>query len=322
MRKVNFKKNLNKSYQKVQKSISHPIAIHLDKKNFLSTSLYHPKCINFTYFIRQEADVLMSHGVADKNYLSMKDTDGRMINKFEHIFVPGPWLKKKLLSLDGVKLSPEQIHVVGWPRLDVLLAQRKLYLKKSNVTEKKMNVLWAPTHDYRKRGAEKESTSSYPKFEEYTVEMSQKYHYTVALHPRNRKSKAATESSLSEADFVVSDFGTMVYEAWALGIPVIFPRWILKDRVIKYVKGSAEAYIFENNIGLHADSIEDVHRFISEGKPVGEDVKEFMQEYLPSEYLGQSGRLIAEKLSDINIKRSNVRIINFYLKLIKSKLGM
>lgn len=322
MNKINFKNSLNRSYKKVQKSISNPITMHLDKKKHLSTPLYHPRCINFTYFIREEADVLMSHGVADKNYLSMKDIDGRMINKFEHIFVPGPWLKRKILNQGGVKLSPEQIHVVGWPRLDALLIQRNLYLETLKAAKKQINVLWAPTHDYRKRGEENESTSTYPKFSEYTDDMSEKYSYTVALHPRNRKSKAATESSLAEADFVISDFGTMVYEAWALGIPVIFPRWILKDRVIKYVKGSAEAYIFENNIGLHADSIDEVHRIISEGKPVGNDVKEFMEDYLPSKHLGQSGQLIAEKLTTIKVKHSNIKVVKFYFKLIKSKLGM
>ncbi|MCK6263243.1 hypothetical protein KP803_08130 [Vibrio sp. ZSDE26] len=311
MNKINFKKRRNAAYKQVQSNINESIINHLDCREYSNKPIYHPRLINITYFIRQEADVLMSHGVADKNYLSMRDSEGRMINKFQHVLVPGPWLKNRLMALPGLTLKEDQIHVVGWPRLDPLCKVRKKYLEQKGESSQP-NVLWAPTHDHRKRGKSKESTSSYPRFGEHSEEMNSLYNYTIALHPRNRTSKEPTTVSLAESDFVISDFGTMVYEAWALGIPVIFPRWILKDRVIKYVKGSAEAYIFENNIGLHAESIEDVHRIISENKPLGDDVKLFMEQYLPSEYLGNSGMIIAEKLRTLPIQRSYKRIFGYY----------
>lgn len=319
MNKINFKKRRNAAYKKVQDNINETIMSHLNINVYCNKPIYHPKLVNITYFIRQDADILMSHGVADKNYLSMNDSDGRMINRFQHVFVPGPWLKNRLLALPGVELTEDKIHVVGWPRLDPLYITRQSYLARKQ-EHALPNVLWAPTHDHRKRGKSKESTSSYPCFEDYSGEMNSRYNYKIALHPRNRASKEPTTVSLAESDFVISDFGTMVYEAWALGIPVIFPRWILKDRIIKYVKGSAEAYIFENNIGLHANSIDDVHRFIEENQPVGEDVKLFMEEYLPSEYMGKSGALIAQKLRTLPIEKSYRRIFSYYLNYAKLRL--
>ena len=54
------------------------------------------------------------------------------------------------------------------------------------------------------------------------------FDFEVSLHPRNRKDKRPTTYGILDCDYVISDFGTMVYEAWALGKPVIFPA--LADR--------------------------------------------------------------------------------------------
>ena len=68
----------------------------------------------------------MSHGVADKNYFLRKDDDGEHIsNRLSHLFVPGEWLKRRLLAAKKLDVGPERIHVVGWPRLDVLLAAQQ-----------------------------------------------------------------------------------------------------------------------------------------------------------------------------------------------------
>ena len=101
---------------------------------------------------------------------------------------------------------------------------------------------------------------------------------------------------LLKADVVISDFGTMVYEAWALGKPVIFPRWILKDRIIKYLNGSAEAYIFKNRIGYHPDSYEEMLKIINSGPVVDRKVHDFMDEYLDNYRGGNSAKKIADTL--------------------------
>jgi hypothetical protein len=229
-----------------------------------------PGDLTMSFFIRQEADVLMSHGVADKSYYWMKnpETNERYVNNLEHLLVPGEWLKNRLIKSKHITLKPEQIHVVGWPRLDALLQKQAEY-NKGDVpfSERRPRVLWAPTHDKRKRGPNQETSSTYPDFEKHIPELEEVADVKVSLHPRNRKTKKPTGDELLWADYVISDFGTMVYEAWALGKAVIFPRWILRDTVEEYLKHSAEAHIHKNKIGLHPYSMEELMQIIKAGDP-------------------------------------------------------
>src|SRR5690554_3595237 len=109
-------------------------------------------------------DVLMSHGLADENYLLMIGTDGRrLINSYEHVFVAGQWFKDRLLLTRWhptlkrrVRLSRSQIHLVGWPRLDPLLQGQPECRAGGPI-----RVLWAPSHNFSN------DFSSYPAFEEY-----------------------------------------------------------------------------------------------------------------------------------------------------------
>ena len=39
--------------------------------------------------------------------------------------MPGEWLKRRLLGRKGLEVGAERIHVVGWPRLDILLAAQQ-----------------------------------------------------------------------------------------------------------------------------------------------------------------------------------------------------
>lgn len=261
--------------------------------------------VNLSFFIQQRSDVLMSHGVADKNYLFMRDADSgkRLLNDFADVLVPGEWLKARLLNAKTITLTEEQIHVVGWPRMDYLLKLKDENSRDRNSTRGKAvsgkRVLWAPTHNYRKRGEEQESTSSYPAFKKHSRAMTERYDFKVSVHPRNRWRKKPTGELLVKSDVVISDFGTLVYEAWSLGIPVVFPRWILKDRIIEYTPNSAEAYIFENDIGLHAHSFEELCEMADAAIGISSDVSKFMDEYLPGRFLGCSGSTIANLLGTL-----------------------
>jgi len=54
-----------------------------------------------------------------------------------------------------LKFRPDQIHTVGWPRLDTLRE-----VPRSLPRNSRPRILWAPTHDYVKRGDEQLSTST------------------------------------------------------------------------------------------------------------------------------------------------------------------
>ena len=201
------------SYQAVQDQMLDLIDAQLPEPH-PTRGDYVEGAVNFCLFIRPQAEVVMSHGVADKNYLWSSDGQGkRLANQRQHLLVPGQWLRRRLLESPAITLEPERIHVVGWPRLDLLIEQvparpRRLF------GDPKPRVLWAPTHNRRKRGETGRSTSSFPAFENYLRALSRFAWVDVSVHPRNRTDHTPTGASMPRADIVVADFGTTVYEAW------------------------------------------------------------------------------------------------------------
>ncbi|WP_184747003.1 hypothetical protein [Spirochaeta isovalerica] len=298
---INFTRALSKDYELVQRNIYGLITRNLSQDQYTySRNTPRKGKINMTLFIREPGDVIMSHGVADKNYFLMRHKNGSMLaNSFKHIFVPGPWMKRKLLEKNDLNFSEENIHIVGWPRIEFLNE-----LKRKIWSDESVRILWAPTHDGRRRGADKVSTSTYPGFLEDAEKLKKNYSFEESLHPHNKLIKTVTGQQLVDCDVVISDFGTMVYEAWALNKPVIFPRWILKDYIQEFLPGSAEAFIMENRIGFHPDSYDEMVDMINSGLKLTDDVNEFMEDYLPSELYSSSGKKIAETLLRLAEKTS------------------
>src|SRR5690606_34497442 len=111
--------------------------------------------------------------------------------RLSHVFVPGEWLKRRLVASKRLSLTADRVHAVGWPRLDTLLklqAQSPL----PPAAGRRKRILWAPTHDYARRGDAHVSLSSYPEFEEYIPVLEKHFDVQVSLHPRNRRDKVPT----------------------------------------------------------------------------------------------------------------------------------
>ncbi|HEX8233197.1 MAG TPA: hypothetical protein VF559_07630 [Caulobacteraceae bacterium] len=296
---LNILHSPSKNYALVGQQLTGIIKRHLPPGSYTETvGERRPKATNFSLFIARDPDVLMSHGAADKNYLYKKDEGGqRIINGMRHVLTPGPWLRERLLNSKSIKLSPSQIHSVGWPRLDDLLP---LQQARPAEPRERPKVLWAPTHDYARRGVDELSTSSYPEFEQYLPRLREHFDVAVSLHPRNRSAKSPTVDQLIEADYVISDFGTMVYEAWALGKPVLFPTWIIGERIVEHLKTAAEAAIFRDRIGLHPNSIDEAIEMLRARPTLDSRTIAFRDEYLDPAYLGTSGRRVAELLLELS----------------------
>lgn len=298
---INFVLSKSSNYGLVQQTLLTSIATHLDRRQWTaSIETAREGCLNFSLFVRQPAHVVMSLGVADKNYFTEVGDDGDELyaNRLRAIFVPGPWLKHKLAGHPDLRLGHDQIHSVGWPRLDLL---RQLAMSRpSSGTLTRKRILWAPTHDFQKRGPEQQSTSSFPAFAQHLPELERHFDVTVSVHPRNRRDKRPTDLALVDADVVISDFGTLVYEAWALGKPVIFPRWILGDRVQQYLPGSAEAHIFDSCLGYHPASVEELLDLLRGPLTIGSDVDRFMSDYLDNYCGGLAGFRIARLLERLD----------------------
>lgn len=297
---INYVLDKTKNYEIVQRDLIGTIAPYLDPEAQSRTVRQKVSgALNFSLFVRQPADVLMSHGVADKNYfIDIRDEAGDLyINRLDALLVPGEWMKRKLLAHPDVQLQEHQIHCVGWPRLDLL---RTLAPSEPQVggacTRKK--VLWAPTHDHLNPG-QLISTSSFPEFAHCLPELEKYCDVRTSLHPRNRSSKVPTYQEVIDADVVISDFGTVVYEAWALGKPVIFPSWLNGHLIREFLPGSAEAHIYTHQIGYHASSIGELIDWLQSDLQIGEDVDRFMGEYLLNYRQGLAGLRIAQVLTTL-----------------------
>lgn len=235
--------------------------------------------LTISCFIRQKADIYIGHNLADKNYLLLRDENGQAyINHFQHVFVQGHWLRRRLLGSRHCHLKPYQIHVIGAPRVDYL---RELATGTPTPSAKRQ-VLWAPAHDkWMLRG---DALSAYPALEAYLdhelIADNKNLSITRVPHPRNRENKQAITQELLSADVVISDYSSVIYEAWALGKPVIFPRWLLGDKVLEKAPDSAEAHIYRESLGYHPQSVEELSVLLESELTISDEVTAFMQDYV------------------------------------------
>lgn len=283
---INFCWGFGKTYPGVQKQI-----FDLIEAEFPPGVVTHTVeeavagAVNLSLFIRQgrelddahrvAADVILAHGIADKRYFFTQDstTSLPLANEYDYLLVPGSWHVNRLI--EGmyrrnphyqITVKKEQIKKVGWLRLDPLIAESA---RRDSEPHHRLRVLWAPTHNVKPRSNEKSvdeiAPSSLPGFKVHVKQVAARYIFRVSLHPRNRSDRTPTGNQLVWSDVVISDFGTMVYEAWALGKPVIFPRWAIDvETLITRNPLSAESYIYRNRIGLHPETFEEMLSMLDE----------------------------------------------------------
>jgi hypothetical protein len=345
---INFCWGFGKTYPGVQKQIFDLIEAELPPGVVTHTvEEAIDGALNLSLFIRQgreldeahrvAADVILAHGIADKRYFFTQDsaTSLPLANEYDFLLVPGAWHVNRLI--EGmyrrnphyqIKLEQHQIRKVGWLRLDPLIAES---LHKDKEPHHRLRVLWAPTHNVKPGSNEKSvdelAPSSLPGFKIHVKQIASRYIFRVSLHPRNRSNRTPTGSQLVWTDVVISDFGTMVYEAWALGKPVIFPRWAIDvETLINRNPLSAESYIYRNRIGLHPESLAEMQEMLDQiqlqiiGNRItrilkritriktrrkdasdrrGPGVKEFIAHYVDPEQQGNDAKRTADVLVEI-----------------------
>lgn len=322
---VNFVHLRAADYEQVQNQLFDLVRVHLPGGAGDTYEERDESAVNLGLHIRRgrgaeqvpmPLDVLMSHGLADKSYLLLRhvETGRPLLNDYEHVLVPGEWFRERLLRrrwrLDSGKrmtLGPDRVHVVGWPRLDPLFQAPA----PPPAGDRPLRVLWAPSHDAQKVGAQRRPLSSYPAFEQFLPMLRERFDVQVSLHPANRTTKTPTTEPLLWADAVISDFGTMLYEAWALDKCVVMPSWLMPEEVVTAdrFKRSAEGVVYSRRIGNHAGSIGELVEMLAANEPPGSDVREFMGHYLAPEHRGTSGRRIAELLPTLPLRRNVSRAV-------------
>jgi hypothetical protein len=236
-------------------------------------------------------DVFMSHGIGDKNYWIAP-----RISSFRNALVPGPAWR------DRIKKGgyPGKVWVVGYTKLDPIFNGH--YLRQER---EKPYVVWAPTHVYSRKYR---GRSSYPWCMDLINEIPDCYDKHIALHPASRLSlhqeQDVTLQELLDADVVIADAGSTLYEAWALGKPVIFPDWLCKADVLAYNRndpGNLEYQIYDSGIGYHASDMKHLIKLIEVALRDGMKQREidFMERIFPEALRGKAGQTAAKALMTI-----------------------
>lgn len=297
------------AYKYVIDSFSMPVLKHLQNENSGFVNRPAPgkngKGINIRFFssmrINEQGkcpvgpyDVFFSHGIADKNYWI-----GKKIKDFKYAFCPGPTWKKRMIKT-GYK---GEIFEIGYPKLDPIFNNEIAKTKKD-----KPYIAWLPTHGYANKD---KGRSSFPKFLEYTSKIPNDYIFSNGLHPTSKLHKKQkhfpTMEEFVNADVVIADAGSTLYEAWSLGIPVIFPDWICKKSVLNHFSlDNLEHQIYSKQIGYHAKDFKQMLALIEKALQDGmkENSKEFIEGIFPEKYRGKSGELASKAL--INIKENMI----------------
>ena len=234
-------------------------------------------------------DVFISHGIGDKDYWI-----GKRIDKFKYAFCPGPIWHDRMRDTGYTG----EIFITGYTKLDPIF-QGKIEKTK----REKPYIAWLPTHGYANKH---KGRSSYPQFLKYLNEIPNIYEVCKGMHPttkmNNRKKQVPTVQELVNADVVIADAGSTVYEAWAIGKPVVFPDWICKKDVMNHFSpDNLEYQIYCKGIGYHAKDMKELVSLIEKALLNGmkDEEKEFINGIFPGKLRGKAGETAARALIEI-----------------------
>ena len=265
----------NRPYGDVFKSITDPILEHMDRL---------PD--NLCFFLddrRLPGSIHMPHGIADKRYHRREK-----LLQASHNLYPGPAWKEKLLKMG---IPPEKIHIVGWPRLDPPFRGKIGY-----IPGPKKRVAWLPTHNAN------QEISSFPAFQATFDALPDKYEKITSIHPARRQNRKTSLEVLVNADVVISDTSGMLYEALSIGKPVILLDYLVKESVLRLLKGTFEETIYREKLCYHAESAEQLPELIEQAlsNGISRKAKEFIDWCFPPELHGKSGEAAAKVLAKIS----------------------
>lgn len=274
-------------YQKILDSIIEPIMLYLPDATRLRG--YQEGKLNVRFFLAGPPKnvVFISHGMGDKGW-----RDGKAVKDFDYICVSGPDWKEKLIR-QGVEEN--KILINGYTKLDPIF---KNHIKKIH-DDDKLHVLYAPTHNTDPENAG--SISSYPRLIPFLDSIPEDMELIKSAHPYNNNG-IITMDLLTWADVIISDCSSIIYEAFALDIPVVFPDWLIMDNIMRICPDTFTGKIYREGIGYHAKDIRQMWELTrtAASRGLNSYTREFIEGIFPEKLRGRSGETTAGILINLS----------------------
>lgn len=283
-------------YKAVVQRFVDAIGQHIDGANYSATPI--PGGFNVHFFRhyldrgkpRECPDLYIAHGWNQK--LTPKGSPNyRAYSLFRYFGVVGE-IDRAFLIRHGVE--PERLLTVGHPGMDEILSggQEPIPLegKKPRIVAAYSHSAFAPTW------ATMPSVFKRRLREEF--ELIDLYHPVYHL---KRKRTGLARDWLLGASACLTDVSGAMFEAWSLGVPVVFPTFIQGARAMALPKTAPLRLIYEHRIGYHTEKSIDfmpaVRAAVRHGMMDRET--EFIDRYFPKELRGCSGKQAAREIERV-----------------------
>lgn len=228
----------------------------------------------------------------------------KMHKNYDYIFASSNAYAKELA--DGFGYGIEKIKIFSLPRVDLLTSNKykeeitkKIEEKYPSITKKK-NILYCPTFRKDESQLEKEI---YKMIEQVDFN---KYNLIIKLHPLSKieiknnnviyDKYFSSMDMLFIADYLISDYSCIIYEAAILNTPLFFFAFDLQE----YLNNRGLTIDYRNVVpGLVSDNPTDIIKAIAEGRYDINKVIEFRKKYVT------------------NIENCTKKIVEFILECLK-----
>lgn len=228
----------------------------------------------------------------------------KMHKNYDYVFASSMAYAKQLA--EGFDCTLDKIRIFSLPRVDLLTSEeyRKMIVEKIEekypVTAKKKNILYCPTFRKDEKRLKEEI---YKMIKEVDFN---KYNLIIKLHPLSRieinsqevifDKEFSSMDMLFIADYVISDYSCIIYEASILKIPLFFLAFDLQEYINK--RGLTIDYKKELP-GIVSKDAKKIIEAINSDKYNIEEVEQFRKKYVT------------------NIKNCTEKILEFVDKIMK-----
>lgn len=208
----------------------------------------------------------------------------QMHANYDYVFASAEAYKSHLA--DGFRCAVEKIVTMPLPRLDLLQSEtykeeirRKIYVRYPELKEKPV-ILYCPTF-------RKDETDFAKAVEALSAAVDyERYNFVAKLHPLSKvklteqivcAKEFSTFEMLFVADYVISDYSCIIYEAAVLGLPLYFYDFDMDF----YREGRGLAIDYENELpGIQSPDAKCVMSAIECGAYDWEYLRKFAEKYV------------------------------------------